>query len=68
MGAPRGWEAKSSFGGRSVESKARFRDEPQGLGGGRGLQTSRERASEGARRRRRLVKRVCAVREGGVQS
>lgn len=39
-----------------MESEARFRDEPQGLGGGRGLQTSRERASTGAKRRRRLVK------------
>lgn len=31
-----------------MESEARFRHEPQGLGEGRGLQTSRERASEGA--------------------
>lgn len=50
-----------------MESEARFRDEPQGLGGGRGLQTSRERASTGAKRRRRLVKESLYGGGGGPE-
>lgn len=63
MGAPRGWGAKSSFGGRSLESEARFRDGAPKAWAGEGACRRAEKELAGSREEKTRGERVCAVRE-----